>query len=167
LDALTDDPDRLEDLIEPDLIAVEHVAVLGIDHVEVDVFVREVRLRLSQIPREAGGPQDGTGRAQGERLLGRDEPDTDGPLAPDRVLAQQSVILGHAALDRLAQRQRVLLPVVRHVGGDAARTDEVVVHPEAGDRLKKAECELALAPAVDDHRHRAEVQPVGGLEQEV
>ena len=70
--ALAHDLDGLEDLVEPDLVPVEDVAVLRVDHVEVDVVVREVRLGSPQVPRETGGAQDRAGRVQGDGLLRRD-----------------------------------------------------------------------------------------------
>jgi hypothetical protein len=42
-----------------------------------------------------------------------------------------------------------------------------VVHPQAGDLLEEAKHLLALAPAVEHHRHRPEVHAVGGHEQQV
>src|SRR5262249_25108370 len=133
LDALADDLDRLEDLVEPDLIAVEHVAVVGVDHVEVDVVVREIRLRAPEVPREAGGPQDRPGDAQPEGLLGGDHTDTHGAFAPDRVVGEQLVVVVHAALDDLAELERLVLPAVGKIGGDTAGADVVVVHPQPGD----------------------------------
>ena len=60
-----------------------------------------------------------------------------------------------------------LLPTVGKVGGDATGTDEVVVHPQAGDVLEVAQHLFALAPAVEHHRHRADVHAVRRLEQQV
>ena len=51
-------------------------------------------------------------------------------------------------------------PAVGQVGGHAAGADEVVVHPQAGDLLEEAQHLLALAPAVEHHRHRADVHAV-------
>ena len=72
LDALAHDLDRLLDLVEPDPVPVEAVAVLGVDDVEVDLVVREVRLRGAQVPGEAGGAQDRPGDPERQRLLGGD-----------------------------------------------------------------------------------------------
>jgi hypothetical protein len=60
-----------------------------------------------------------------------------------------------------------VLPSVGQVGGDPTGADEVVVHAKAGDLLEEAKGQLALAPAVDHHRHRADVHPVRGLKQQV
>ena len=58
-------------------------------------------------------------------------------------------------------------PAVGQVGGHAAGADVVVVHPQAGDLLEDPQALLAVAPAVDHHRHRADVHAVGGEEQQV
>ena len=63
--------------------------------------------------------------------------------------------------------QHVVAPARRQVGGDATGADVVVVHPQAGDLLEEAQHLLALAPAVDHHRHGAEVHAVGREEQQV
>ena len=67
----------------------------------------------------------------------------------------------------VAQLEHALLPAVGQVGRDAAGTDEVVVHPQAGDELEEAQHLFALAPAVEHHRHRADVHAVRRLEQQV
>ena len=102
-----------------------------------------------------------------ERLLGADHADADRALAPDRVLGEQLGVLADAALDLVARLEHRLAPAVGQVGGETADADVVVVHPQAGDRLEQPQRELALAPAVDHHRHRAEVHAVGRLEQQV
>ena len=42
-----------------------------------------------------------------------------------------------------------------------------MVHPQAGDHLEQAQHLFTLAPAVEHHRHRADVHAVGRLEQQV
>ncbi len=59
------------------------------------------------------------------------------------------------------------MPAVGEVRGDAAGPNEVVVHAQPGDGLEQTERHFAFTPAVDEHRHRADVAAVGGLEQEV
>ena len=60
-----------------------------------------------------------------------------------------------------------VLPAVGEIGRGATDPDEVVVHPQARDHLQQAQRLLALAPAVEHHRHRADVHAVGRLEQQV
>ena len=49
-----------------------------------------------------------------------------------------------------------------HVLGDAAGTDERVVHPQAGDQLEQVEHQLALAEADRHHGQRADLHAAGG-----
>jgi len=76
-------------------------------------------------------------------------------------------IFGRTLLDRLAELECALLPTVGQVGGDAAGPDEVVVHAQAGDVLEVAQHLFALTPAVEHHRHRADIHAVRRLEQQV
>ena len=98
---------------------------------------------------------------------GGDHADALQPLAPDRLAGHQRVVLLEPRRDQVEQAQHVVAPAGGQVGGDAAGADVVVVHPQAGDLLEEAQHLLALAPAVDHHRHRAEVHAVGGEEQQV
>ena len=168
LDTLLHDLHRFEDLVEADLVAIEDVAVLGVDHVEVDLVVREVRLRA------AGGP---TAKPV-ERRIGPVAPSasassvvsTPMPTVRSRQIGlslSNSLYSLHPPLDLLADLERVLLPTVGKVGGHTTGPDVVVVHPQAGDALEQPERVLAFAPAVDHHRHRAEVHAVRRLEQQV
>ena len=105
--------------------------------------------------------------AERHRLGRRDHADALQPLAPDRLAGHQRVVLVEPRRDQVEQAQHVVAPPGREVGGDAAGTDVVVVHPQPGDLLEEAQHLLPLAPAVDHHRHRAEVHAVGGEEQQV
>ena len=82
---LPDDLDRLADLVDADRVAVEAVAVAADDDVEVDLLVEEVGHVAPEVPRHAGGPQDRTGGAERDRLLGRDHADALEALAVDRL----------------------------------------------------------------------------------
>ena len=127
----------------------------------------EVRHRAAQVPREPGRPQDGPRRRKGERLLGGDHADPLGALPPDRLSGQELVVLVEARREGVANGQHVVTPAVREIGGDAARTDVVVIHPQAGDLLEEGQHRFAVAEAVDHHRDGAQVHPVGGEEQQV
>ena len=98
---------------------------------------------------------------------GGDDADALEPLPVDRLTGEEHVVLVEARRHAVEERQHVVAPAVGQVGGHAAGPDEVVVHPQAGDRLEEPEALLALAPAVEHHRHRADVHAVGGEEQQV
>ena len=164
---LADDADRLVDLVQPDGVTIERVAVAADDDVELDVGVAQVRHAPTQVPGDTGGTQDRTGRAERQRLLRGDDPDALQPLAPDRLAGHQDVVLLEPGREDVHQRPHVVAPVGGQIGGDTADTDVVVVHPKAGDLLEEAQHLLALAPAVDDHRHGTKVEAVGRQVQQV
>src|SRR5581483_6059212 len=62
--------------------------------------------------------------------------------------------------DQVAHTQRRFGPAVGQIGGDTPGADEVVVHPEPRDHLEQPKRLLAIAPAVDHHRQRADVHAV-------
>ena len=167
LDDLADQPHRLADLVQADGVAVEGVAV-GADHdVEVQLVVGQVGLVPAQVPGVAGGAQDGPGGPEGQGLVGGDDPDALQALPPDGLAGHQGVVLLQPGRDEVEQGQDASSPAVGQVGGHATGADVVVVHPQAGDRLEEAQDLLALAPAEEHHRDRAEVHAVGGQEEQV
>ena len=72
-----------------------------------------------------------------------------------------------AGWDQLEQVLDVGLPTVGEIGRHTAGADVVMVHAKAGDLLKEPENFLSFPPAVDHHRHGAEVHAVGGHEQQM
>ncbi len=80
---------------------------------------------------------------------------------------QELVVLLGPRDHRVADDADVVLPSVGEIRGGPARPDEVVVHPKTGRLLEEPEDHLALAEAVDHHRGRAEVHPVGRHPHEV
>jgi hypothetical protein len=167
LEDLVDDLDRLAHLVEADGVAVERVAVGADDDVELDLRVAEVGQGPAQVPGHARRPQQRPGRAEGDRLLGGDDADALQPLPPDGLAGHQRVVLLEPRRDHVEEAQDVVAPAVGEIGGHAAGTDVVVVHPQPGDLLEEPQHLLALAPAVEHHRHGADVHAVGGEEQDV
>ena len=155
VDDLADDPHRLADLVEPDGVAVEGVAVGADDHVELDLVVGEVRHVPAQVPRHAGRAQDRAGGAEAPWPPRGDHADALEPLAPDGLAGHEHVVLVEAiGQDDSSRCSTSSRQSVGQVGGHAAGADEVVVHPQAGDLLEEAQDLFALAPAVDHHRRR-------------
>ena len=110
----------------------------------------------------------GPGHAERERLLGGDDADADRALEPDRVLGEQLVVLVDARLDEVAD---VRAPTSCQPSGRSAAIPpgrmKLWFMRRPGDHLEHAQRLLALAPAVEHHRDRAEVHAVRRLEQEV
>ncbi len=161
------DAHRFADLVEPDGESVERVAVGAADDVELDLVVGEVGLVATQIGRNAGGAEQWSGGREGHGFFWAENTDALQAVAPDRLPGHQDVVLLEAGRQHLHGPQHLVAPAVGQVGGHTAGADVVVVHPQAGDRLEEPQDLLALAPAVDHHRHGAEVHAVGGHEQQV
>ena len=168
LHALAHDLDRLEDLVEPDAVAVEDVAVRRCRSTSKSTssYARYgCALRRSQAkPVERRiGPVMLRARHSSvvmspmptvrSRQIGFSESSSSYSPTPRSTVS-------HSSSD-------ALLPTVGKVGRDAAGPDEVVVHPQPGDVLEEAQHLFALAPAVEHHRHRADVHAVRRLEQQV
>ena len=127
----------------------------------------QVRLIATKVPFQPGAAQDGPGGAQRNCFRLRDDPNTLQPVAPDGLARHQDVVLLKPRRDHLEEEQHVVAPAFGQVGGNATGTDEVVVHPQAGDLLEETQDLLALAPAVDHHADRTKVHAVGRHEQQV
>ena len=167
VDDLLDDVQALAHLLEADRVAVEGVTVGADDHVELELVVGHVGLVAPEVPVDAGGAQQGARGGEGDGLLGRDHTHALGALGEDRLAGEEDVVLVETGRDGLAQLEDVGLPAGREVGGGTARSDEVVVHPQARDLLEERQDQLPLAPPVDHHGDGAEVHAVGGHEEQV
>ena len=155
---LLDDLHRLVDLRDADGEAIPVVA-LGADRdLELEVVVGAVGRRLAQVPRVAGGAQQRAGDAELEQLLLGERADAAQALQDDLVVGEQVVVLIDARRHLIGELLELLGPAARDVLGDAADLEVARVHALAGGLLEEVEDQLAVAEAVPEHRHRAEVQ---------
>ena len=92
-------------------------------------------------------------------------PDALGALLPDGLAGEEDLVLVEALGEDVEDAADVVAPAGGEVGGHAAGPDVVVVHPQPGDLLEEGQDRLPLPEAVDHHRDRAEVHPVGGQPQ--
>ena len=136
-------------------------------HVELVVLVAAVGLRLAQVVRQAGGPQDRAGDTEGGAADQVEVADALGARLPDPAVHQQVgrvLEVGTEQLDALADLvDRTRGQVLR----DAARADVRVVHPQPGDQLEQVEHGLALAEAEDHRGQRAELHATGRQRDQV
>jgi hypothetical protein len=82
-------------------------------------------------------------------------------LQDDLVAVQQVAVLPDALGHDRGELAQLLLEAERDVLDHAADLEVARVHPLAGALLEEVEDRLALAEAVPEHRHRAEVQRAG------
>ena len=193
VDTLTDDAVGLAHLFHAHQIAVITIAVHADRNIEIDLMIGRIGLLLAQIPFDAGAAQHGTGETELQCPLRRDHTDAHGALLPDAVVGEQGLVLidmtGEAVgkvLDEIEQRAVAgavalgdlartvplgLALVARHGVGQiamhAARTIVAGVHARARDRLVAVEQILALAEAVEEDAHGADVERMGGEPHQV
>ena len=167
LDALAHDLYRLFDLGQANCEAIEAIPILAHGYVELDLVIGKVRHISAQVPAAAGRAKKRAGGAERQALGFVQHSNALEAIAPQRLAAHQDVILLEPRLDHVHQFDEIFLPTIVKIGGNSARTDVVVVHPKAGHFFEEAQNRLALAPAIDDHRHSAEVESVGRHEQQV
>jgi len=167
IENLTNDLHRLTDLVQADRVAVECIAVRTDDDVELDLVVTQVRHVTTQVPRHTGRTQNRTRRTESDGFLCSDDPYSLKTLAPDRLFGHQRVVFGESFRQSIENVENIFAPARGQVGRKPTGADEVVIHPQSGDLLEKAEHFLALAPAVDHHRDRADVHAVRREEQQV
>ena len=159
---LLHDLERLVHLGHPEQIPRVAVRIGRGRNLEVVLLVSAVRHGLSQIPRQAGGPQHRTGDAELHAGLERQNPDTLGAKFPDRLTAQQLVVLGQPRLHHLDEGVDLLDRVDRQFLGHAARPDERHVHPQTGEELHQVQAFLALPEPGRHAGQRTELHAAGG-----
>ena len=82
---------RSADLLVPDHVAVEAVAVLARGYLEVETVVRQDVLHLAEVELDTRGPQVGPRESVLERLFAWNHPDTDGAGLDELVPRDQPV----------------------------------------------------------------------------
>ena len=77
------------------------------------------------------------------------------------VLREQVFVIVELPGQPLEERLDRVVKAARQVLAQAADADVAREHPEAGEHLVEVEQQLALAEAVEHHRHRADVHGRG------
>ena len=161
VEALLDDLQRLAHLLDADQVAGVVVAVRVGRDVEVVGLVAAVGHLLAHVPGEARRAQQRSRHTQGDAAGDVEVAGALEPGLPDRLAGQQLVVLVDALGHHLQELADLLDRARRQVLRDAAGTDVVVVHPQAGDHLEDVEHHLALAEAVEHRRHGADLHAAG------
>ena len=167
VERLLDDPHRLAHLLHPDAVAVVAVAHGADRDLKVEVRVGEDGIDLAQVPWLAGGAQQRPGDPQVQQSLARDDADVLGPSQEDLVAVQDRLVLvdprGHLG----AEGAGLALEADGDVLEDASDLEVAGVHPLPGRQLEQVEDPVAVPEAVEEHRHRAEVERPGAEPDEV
>ena len=159
-DRLIGDARGLAHLVHADHVAIVGIAVRTHRDLEVVAIVAAVRLGLAQIPSHPRAAQDRPRDAQRHGVAGRERRHALGAREPNRVLAQQGLVLVDVRRHLVDEGAAAL----EQAFGDVARQ---AAHPEVGGRHARAAHHvvdrqhlLALAEAVEEDRHRADVERV-------
>ncbi len=177
VDALLDDAVRLAHLLDAHQVAVVAVAVLAHRDVEVHVRIGGVGLFLAQVPRNAGAADHRTRETQAQRPLRTHDADADGALLPDAIVREQRLVLVNEpreavreVLEEVEQRAaaglvqlldgRLAVPLGAGLAVDAARAVIGRVQARSRDRLVAVHQVFALAEAVQEHAHGADIKRV-------
>ena len=142
-------------------VAVEDVAVLRGDDLEVELGVHGVRPRAAQVEVDAGRARVGAGDAVVHDVLLRDHALALGALQEDRVGVDERLVLLDLRREQLEELAALVDPAVGQVVTHAAEAVVVEHHARARELLHEVEDELAVAEHVEDHG-RAERREVGG-----
>ena len=148
-DGLLQDAQALAHLINADEVAVVHIAVIAHGHVEVKAVVNAVGVGPADVVRHARSPQHRTRGGEGDGFLRREHAHADGPALDELALRQIPVQLIHLPRQPVGDQLHQFLPgVLGDVPGHTAKTEVVVHHTGAGDRLKHVQDELPLLNGV-------------------
>src|SRR5207249_3273531 len=141
---------------------------------KLEVLVRRIRRRRTQIVIHAGAAQERSGDAHLLRQLAGDDAHALGADEEEGVVLEHRLVFPDPLLDAVERRATLLGPTRRQVVARAARLVKAVEQPGARERLEEVEDVLALADRVEKdggataeraphvHAPRAEPEAVRG-----
>src|SRR5450759_2873371 len=167
VEALVDDPEALADLIHPEQVARQRVALAARRDLELQLRVDAVRMSAADVERDAGRPEVRPGGTHPEGRLAVQ--DAQPASAPDEDLvlveeAHSGLQLGARPAHPVAQAAHEL---VVQVAVDTADPEVVEEELGAGDRGEDLHDLVALGEAPQDGRDPAQVQGVPAHEEHV
>ena len=132
-----------------------------VGNLEIELFVARIGLGLADVERHARGAEHGAGDAQIQHVFERDEADA---LRADASRSDSSRA-DSSYSSTLLGNWRMNLPTAfcQPRGGSSASAAEADVaghHALAGEHFEDAQNVFALAEAVEEHAHRADVERV-------
>src|SRR5918911_2303476 len=164
---LLHDAPRLSHLLHAYEVAVVGVAVLAQGHVKIKVGVGRIGARLAYVPRDARPAQRRPGQPYGNRVLSRDDADAYGASEPDAILREHRLVLVYALREVVDEAAYVLFEIVVRIIRHASDPPSVAGQARAELPLEDFQNLFALAQRPQEHRHRADVQGVGGEPEQV
>ncbi len=165
--ALLHDLHRLAHFLDAAQIAVPAVAVLAQRHIELELGIAFVGLRLAQVPGDARAAQHHAGKAPVEGLFPGDDADIDIALLEDAVFGDQSLDVVQCRDEFAAPHLHVLDQLRRQVLVDAARAKIVGVQTRPAGALVEHHQLFAFLEAPQRRRKRPDVHGLGGDVEDV
>ena len=154
---LPNDLDALANLGDPHLISREAIACRLRLHVEIKLVVAGVRESLADVVGHAAAAKQRTGRADGNGVLRAQAADALGSCHPDAVLREQVFVFVDMAGQGVHHAPHAIEPVRRRLERESADAEIAGHHPLAGNVFVNLHDFFALAEAVQENSHRAEV----------
>ena len=102
----------------------------------------------------------GPGDSQVQHVLERNHADALGAAHPDAVVGEQVFVLVDAAGEDVDERLDALVPAARRLQGQPANAEVAGHHALAAEHFEDLEDLLALAEAVEEHGHGADIERV-------
>ena len=154
-------------LFHPAAVPGIDIAILAQRHLKFDLIVGIIRLMLAQIVIHAGTTQTGAGQAKAKRLLAGKHPHADRSFQPDAVGVDQGFVLFHLAGKKIDKPLQFVDKMRRHILADTADARIGKGQPRAAEFLEKIKQDLAFAEAIQKHRHRPNIQGMGGQPEQM
>src|SRR5438876_823177 len=157
---LTNDFQALAHFRDANQITSVAIGIRARRHVEVEFFVARIRENLAIIVGDTRGAERRTGHAHRDCVGGGDVAYAFGARDPDAVFRKQRLVFVDAARQHLDHAPDRLQPTRRRLQRQPADAEIAGHHPLAGDQLENVQNLLALAEAVQEDGHGAEVDRV-------
>ena len=157
---LADDLDALANFRDAHLVSRVAIARGLRLHVEIEFVVTRIRESLADVVGHAAGAQQRAGNAHGDGVLRAQDADALRARHPDAVLGEQVFVFVDVAGQRVDHAPHAIQPVRRRFERQAADAEIAGHHPLAGDVLVNLHDLFALAEAVKEDGHRAEIDGV-------
>src|ERR1035437_2861085 len=157
---LADDAHALPHFFEAHQVTRVDIVLGARGNFEIELLVAGVGCVLAGVYLQSGGAQHGPGDRQVQHVLQRNHADAHGAAHPDTVGGQQVLILIDAAGEDVDECFDALVPPARWFQGQPADAEVAGHHALAAELFEDLEDLLALAEAVEEHRHGADIESV-------
>src|ERR1035437_2862743 len=157
---LEDDAHALPHFFQAHKVPRVDIAFGARGNFEIELLVTGVGRVLAGVDLQSGGAEHGAGDSEVEHVLERNHADALGAANPDAVVGQQVFVLIDAAGEDVDEGLDALVPAARRFQGQPADAEVAGHHALAAELFEDLEDLLALAEAIEEHRHGADIEGV-------